>query len=87
MNSGETRLIKLCKDDQADPREIINSVFKALKEKGYNPVSQFIGYLLSGDPTYITSYNNSRVMISSLERDEILEELIKAYLSQNNLDI
>ncbi len=87
MNSGETRLIKLCKDDQADPREIINSVFKALKEKGYNPISQFVGYLLSGDPTYITSYNNSRVMISSLERDEILEELIKAYLNQNNLDI
>ena len=87
MNNGETRLIKLCKDDQADPGEIISSVFKALKEKGYNPISQFVGYLLSGDPTYITSYNNSRVMISSLERDEILEELIKAYLAQNNIEI
>lgn len=87
MKSDETRLIKLCKDEQTDPKEIINSVFKALKEKGYNPISQFVGYLMSGDPTYITSYNNSRVMISSLERDEILEELIKAYLAQNNLDI
>ena len=87
MNSGETRHIKLFKDEQADPKEIINSVFTALKEKGYNPISQFVGYLMSGDPTYITSYNNSRVKISSLERDEILEELIKAYLSNNNLDI
>lgn len=87
MNSGETRLIKFRKDEQADPKEIINGVFKALKEKGYNPISQFVGYLMSGDPTYITSYNNSRVMISSLERDEIMEELIKAYLLQNNIEI
>ena len=86
MNS-ETRLIKFSKDEQADPGQIINSVFKALKEKGYNPISHFVGYLMSGDPTYITSYNNSRVMISSLERDEIIEELIKAYLEKNNLDI
>ena len=62
-------------------------VYDALSVKGYNPISQIVAYLMSGDPTYITSYNNSRVMISSLERDEILEELIKAYLSQNNLDI
>ena len=86
MNS-ETRLIKLAKEEQADPKVIINCVFNALKEKGYNPISQFVGYLMSGDPTYITSYNNSRVMISTLERDEIIEELIKAYLEQNNLSI
>ena len=87
MDHGETRHIKFCKDEQADPKDIINSVFRALKEKGYNTISQFVGYLMSGDPTKITSYNNSRVMISSMERDEILEELIKAYLEQNNLEI
>ena len=68
---------------EADPKDIINSVFRALKEKGYNPISQFVGYLMSGDPTYITSYNNSRVLISSLERDEILEVLLRAYLNEN----
>lgn len=83
MESGATRQLKINKEDQANPREIINGVFNALKEKGYNPISQFVGYLMSGDPTYITSYNNSRVMISSLERSEILEELVKAYLESN----
>lgn len=83
MENGATRQIKINKEEQANPKEIINYVFNALKEKGYNPISQFVGYLMSGDPTYITSYNNSRVMISSLERSEILEELVKSYLENN----
>lgn len=78
----KTRLIPVVKDVPKEPKEIIDTVFNALKEKGYNPVSQFTGYLLSGDPTYITSHNNSRVLISSLERDEILEILIKSYINE-----
>lgn len=75
------------KGNLSEISEVINHVFNALKEKGYEPVTQFVQYLLSGDPTYITSYNNARVMISSLERDDIIEELLKAYLKQNNIAI
>jgi uncharacterized protein (UPF0297 family) len=56
-------------------------VYDALKEKGYNPISQIVGYILSGDPTYITNHNNARSVIRKLERDELLEELVKTYLS------
>ncbi|MDI6600722.1 MAG: IreB family regulatory phosphoprotein [Thermoanaerobacteraceae bacterium] len=66
------------KADQA--REILKEVYNALKEKGYNPVNQIVGYLLSGDPTYITSYKNARGLIKKLERDELVEELVKYYL-------
>ncbi len=54
-----------------------------MKEKGYNPVNQIVGYILSGDPTYITSHRNARIMIRKLERDELLEELVKDYLERN----
>jgi len=63
-------------------REIIAAVFDALKVKGYNPMSQLVGYILSGDPTYITNYNNARSIISRVERDEILEELVKSYIKE-----
>lgn len=59
---------------------ILANVHQALKEKGYNPINQLVGYLLSGDPTYITSHNNARMLIRKLERDELLEELVRAYL-------
>lgn len=62
-------------------REILLQVYAALKEKGYNPINQLVGYLLSGDPAYITSYNNARSLIRQLERDELLEELVKKYLA------
>ncbi len=81
MNLDETRKIPSLKDEKKKPREIINEVYNALMEKGYNPVSQLIGYIMSGDPTYVTSHKNARVLISSLERDEILEELLKSYLN------
>lgn len=63
-------------------REILSEVYEALKEKGYNPISQLVGYILSGDPTYITNHKNARALIRKLERDEILEELIKSYLEE-----
>ena len=58
----------------------LDLVYSALKEKGYNPINQLVGYLISGDPSYITSYNGARALLRKLERDEILEEVIKSYL-------
>ena len=62
-------------------QDTLKDVYEALKVKGYNPINQIVAYIMSGDPTYITSYNNARVLISKLERDEILEELVKSYLT------
>lgn len=61
-------------------REIIYQVYQSLKEKGYNPNNQLIGYILSGDPTYITNHNNARSLIRKIERDELLEEILNVYL-------
>lgn len=77
----ETRFFKVKPDKEDETRDIILRVYMALKEKGHNPVSQIAGYLLSGDPTYITSHNNARSLVRKVERDEILEELIKSYVS------
>ncbi|HHU30188.1 MAG TPA: IreB family regulatory phosphoprotein [Firmicutes bacterium] len=63
-------------------KDVFQVVYNALKEKGYNPINQIVGYLLSGDPAYITSHNNARVLIRKLERDELLEELVGSYLEK-----
>ena len=76
----ETMMFKVDKDNKNQAREILLAVYDALKEKGYNPISQIAGYILSGDPTYITNHNNARSVIRKLERDELLEELVKSYL-------
>lgn len=76
-----TKLVDIPKNDDKKIKEIIFSVYESLKEKGYNPISQLVGYIISGDPTYITSYNNARALIGRLERDDILEELLKSYLN------
>jgi uncharacterized protein (UPF0297 family) len=76
----ETMMFKVDKDNKNQAREILLAVYDALKEKGYNPISQIVGYILSGDPTYITNHNNARSVIRKLERDELLEELVKSYL-------
>ena len=60
------------------------AVFKALKEKGYNPVNQIVGYIMSGDPTYVTSFNGARSLIMKVERDELVEELLKAYIEHHS---
>ena len=65
-------------------REVLLSVYSAMREKGYDPVRQIVGYLISGDPTYITSYNNARYLIRTLERDELLEELVNSYVAPYN---
>ncbi len=63
-----------------EAREILSQVYESLKEKGYNPNNQLIGYILSGDPTYITNHNNARSLIRKIERDELLEEILNVYL-------
>lgn len=70
-------------DDKESMRRILRGVFDALNEKGYNPINQIVGYLLTEDPTYITNYNNARSMICKLDRDEILQELVHCYLFDN----
>ncbi|HHW41159.1 MAG TPA: IreB family regulatory phosphoprotein [Syntrophomonadaceae bacterium] len=69
-------------EETASAREVLKAVYKALREKGYNPISQLVGYLLSGDPAYITNHQNARNLIRKYERDELLEELIKYYLEK-----
>ncbi len=64
-------------------KNIVMSVYSALEEKGYNPISQMVGYILSGDPTYITGHNNARALIMKVERDEIMEALVKYYVENN----
>ena len=67
-------------DDKENMRRILLSVFDALNEKGYNPINQIVGYLLTEDPTYITNYNNARNLICKIDRDELLQELVQCYL-------
>lgn len=81
--SQETMMFRVDSEENNVAGEIICTVVQALKDKGYNPINQIVGYLLSGDPTYITSYNNARGLIRKLERDEILEEFVRAYLLKN----
>jgi len=80
--NNETMMYRVDKDNANQAREILLTVYDALKEKGYNPISQIVGYILSGDPTYITNHKNARSVIRKIERDELLEELVKAYLSE-----
>ena len=80
---GETMHFNSRNADIPDAKSIIMSVYAALKAKGYDPITQIVGYIISGDPTYITSYNNARSMIKRLERDEILEELVRFYVRSN----
>lgn len=83
-NNMNTVKFQVETDKPLQPREIILTVHNALVEKGYNPINQLVGYILSGDPSYITAHNNARSLIRKLERDEILEELVKYYVSTEN---
>ncbi len=71
-------------DSKAEMREILSSVYKSLKIKGYNPINQIVGYLLSEDPTYITNYNNARTLICRIDRDELMQELLRTYLERQS---
>lgn len=83
MDSENTIFFKVEKEKKANSKQILRQVYEALVEKGYDPINQIVGYILSGDPTYITSYKDSRSLIRQLERDELLEELVKEYIGVN----
>lgn len=81
---SNTQFFQVEPGPQISAKDILEIVFKALKEKGYNPVNQIVGYIMSGDPTYITSYNGARSLVMKVERDELVEELLKAYIDHNS---
>lgn len=81
MTDQSTLTFTVPGDDTESMRRILRTVFDALQEKGYNPVNQIVGYLLTEDPTYITNYNNARSLICKLDRDELLQELVRQYLA------
>ena len=77
-----TRKVSVLGDRDAEIKQILTTVYNALQEKGYNPINQIVGYILSEDPTYITNYDNARTLIRRLDRDELLQVLLKSYLAQ-----
>lgn len=80
MNRNNTQFFDVVKEPVYDVASIVRDVYEALNEKGYNPVNQIVGYIMSGDPTYITSYKNARSLIMKVERDEIIEVLLENYI-------
>lgn len=86
VDPNHTIHLQVAVDEKNDAKEILREVYLALEEKGYHSINQLIGYFLSGDPTYITSYNNARSLIRRIERDELLEEILREYI-QNNVTL
>ena len=80
MEMDYTRKFSIQNDKDPEIKKILSSVYQSLQEKGYNPINQIVGYILSEDPTYITHSNNARALIRKLDRDELLQELVKQYL-------
>ena len=82
-NINNTQFFSVQKEPELQVKDVIEIVYEALKEKGYNPVNQMVGYIMSGDPTYITSHNNARSKIMKVERDELVEEILKFYIDNH----
>lgn len=81
QNLSNTQYFRVKKETPTSVKEILRIVYEALDEKGYNPVNQIVGYIMSGDPTFITSHKNARSLIMKVERDELVEELLKEYIA------
>ncbi|MCI6638719.1 MAG: IreB family regulatory phosphoprotein [Bilifractor sp.] len=77
---GNTQFFRVNTENEISVKRVLDLVYHAMEEKGYNPVNQIVGYIMSGDPTYITSHNGARSMIMKVERDELVEELLKEYI-------
>ena len=82
-NIRDTQYFQTVQDKKMEAADVLEQVYIALTEKGYNPVDQIVGYIMSGDPTYITSHKNARGMIMRVERDELVEEMLKEYIRNN----
>ena len=78
---SSTQFFQVESGPQIQAKDILEIVYKALSQKGYNPVNQIVGYIMSGDPTYITSYDGARSLVMKMERDELVEEMLKAYIA------
>lgn len=83
-NLSNTQYFKVKTEPEVQVKEVLDVVYTAMEEKGYNPVNQIVGYIMSGDPTYITSYKGARSMIMKVERDELVEELLKGYIKNRS---
>ena len=83
-NLSNTQYFKVKTEPEVQVKEVPDVVYTAMEEKGYNPVNQIVGYIMSGDPTYITSYKGARSMIMKVERDELVEELLKEYIKNRS---
>ena len=83
---NNTQYFKVKTEPEVQVKEVLDVVYTAMEEKGYNPVNQIVGYIMSGDPTYITSYKGARSMIMKVERDELVEEVMKDYVSKHGWD-
>lgn len=83
MDVQYTQYFRAVQENKMDVKEVLKLVYEAMTEKGYNPVNQIVGYVMSGDPTYITSHKSARSLIMKVERDEIVEELLKSYIEKN----
>ena len=84
QDKNQTQYFKVEKEPEIKVKDVLDIVYHALSEKGYNPVNQIVGYIMSGDPTYITSHNNARSLIMKVERDELVEEILKEYIKTNS---
>ena len=84
QDKNNTQYFKVEKEPEIKVNDVLDVVYHALAEKGYNPVNQIVGYIMSGDPTYITSHNNARSLIMKVERDELVEEILKEYIKTNS---
>ena len=83
-NLSNRQYFKVKTEPEVQVKEVLDVVYTAMEEKGYNPVNQIVGYIMSGDPTYITSYKGARSMIMKVERDELVEELLKEYIKNRS---
>lgn len=80
---GNTQYFRVETEPETGVKVVLSTVYEALSEKGYNPVNQIVGYIMSGDPTYITSHKSARTLIMKVERDELVEELLREYINNN----
>jgi len=83
-NLGGTQFFSIRPEQEMEVKQVLDHVYNAMEEKGYNPVNQIVGYIMSGDPTYITSHKGARSMIMKVERDELVEELLQEYIKNRN---
>ena len=83
QDKNQTQFFKVEKEPEMQVKDVLELVYRSLSEKGYNPLNQIVGYIMSGDPTYITSYKSARSLIMKVERDELVEELLADYIKKN----